>query len=720
MTREISHASCPRPTRVGPWLGLRVLTVLAAAVLWASVPGAQQPSPPPPQQPKTAPPATEPAPPQARPGEPQQPIFRTGINFVRVDVIVTDKRGEPVADLQAADFEVSEDGKPQTIETFKLVRVTGIPEGGEAPRQIRTDYDEESEASRDDVRVFVILLDDYHVRRGASLGVREPLVRFIRTQLSPLDLVGVMYPLTPVSDVRLTRNHDAVVRAIEQFMGRKYDYTPRNPFEEKYSMYPAEVVERVRNQVSLSALKSIAIHLGGLREGRKAVVLVSEGYSNYLPPQLRDPIADMPGLGNPTRSTPGVGDNNPNEERAQFFNNLDLISDLRSVYDAANRANTAIYALDPRGLAAFEFDINEGVGMRTDRNVLNASMDTLRILADETDGRAIVNRNDLEGGLRQIVRDSSTYYLIGYSSSQAPTDGKFHEIKVKVKRQGVQIRARKGYWALTAEETARATAPAGPGPDPGITEALAAVESTRRDRYIRTWIGMAPGASGRTRVTFVWEAVPPAVGRPADAARVEVVALTAAGGDGTPYFRGDVPASVNAAPGVPSSLNVLAGRTEFEAAPGRLDLRLSVRDADGRPLDSDFSDVTVPDFTAPQTRLSTLEVVRARSARELQAVKSDARAQPTAAREFRRTERLLIRFEASAAGGATPDTKVRLLNRAGKPMTDLAVERLGEAGGRFQVEVPLAGLPAGEFLVEVRAGEAEGGVRQIVGFRVTG
>jgi len=119
-------------------------------------------------------------------------------------------------------------------------------------------------------------------------------------------------------------------------------------------MYPAEVVERVRNQVSLSALKSIAIHLGGLREGRKAVVLVSEGYSNYLPPQLRDPIADMPGLGNPTRSTPGVGDNNPNEERAQFFNNLDLISDLRSVYDAANRANTAIYALDPRGLAAFE------------------------------------------------------------------------------------------------------------------------------------------------------------------------------------------------------------------------------------------------------------------------------------------------------------------------------------------------------------------------------
>ena len=93
-------------------------------------------------------------------------------------------------------------------------------------------------------------------------------------------------------------------------------------------------------------------------------------------------------------------------------------------------------------------------------------MDTLRVLAEQTDGRAIVNRNDLAAGMKQIVRDTSAYYLIGYNSSQAPTDGKFHEIKVRVKRPGVQVRARKGYWALTAEETA-ATAP----PKPGAAEA---------------------------------------------------------------------------------------------------------------------------------------------------------------------------------------------------------------------------------------------------------
>ena len=92
-------------------------------------------------------------------------------------------------------------------------------------------------------------------------------------------------------------------------------------------------------------------------------------------------------------------------------------------------------------------------------------MDTLRLLAEQTDGRAIVNRNDLAIGMKQITRDSSAYYLIGYNSSEAPTDGKFHNIRVRVKRPGVQVRARKGYWAFTA---------AGCGARAGAAEAGAA------------------------------------------------------------------------------------------------------------------------------------------------------------------------------------------------------------------------------------------------------
>ena len=169
----------------------------------------------------------------------------------------------------------------------------------------------------------------------------------------------------------------------------------------------------------------------------------------------------MPGLGQPERAAtrwPAPNDHQ-RRPRGRGRAGMDMDSDLREVYDTANRNNVAIYAVDPRGLRGFEFDINEGIGLQTDSKYLNSTMDTLRMLAENTDGRAIVNRNDLAAGMKQITRDSSAYYLLGYNSSQAPSDGKFHEIKVRVKRPGVQVRARKGYWALTQEQTARALAP---------------------------------------------------------------------------------------------------------------------------------------------------------------------------------------------------------------------------------------------------------------------
>ena len=85
------------------------------------------------------------------------------------------------------------------------------------------------------------------------------------------------------------------------------------------------------------------------------------------------------------------------------------------------------------------------------------------VMADETDGRAILNSNDLGRGLAQMMRDASAYYLLGYSSSAAPTDGRFHQIRVRVKRPGIEVRARRGYWALKPDEAATAMAPDAPG-----------------------------------------------------------------------------------------------------------------------------------------------------------------------------------------------------------------------------------------------------------------
>jgi VWFA-related protein len=169
----------------------------------------------------------------------------------------------------------------------------------------------------------------------------------------------------------------------------------------------------------MSALQALISRMGGLKEGRKALVLVSEGYSNILPPQMRDANSQLPGFGNPAAGNPLAGDNDPNEARAQWIASLDMDSDLREIYAAANRNNVALYPVDPRGLSTGEFGVDQNIGGRSSRDFLNSTIDTLRVLASETDGRAIVNRNDLTLAMKQIVRDSSAYYLVGYSSTQA-------------------------------------------------------------------------------------------------------------------------------------------------------------------------------------------------------------------------------------------------------------------------------------------------------------
>ncbi len=667
--------------------------------------------------------------PQGDQQKPQQPpTFRLPINFVRVDVIVTDRQGRAVPQLTADDFEVSENGKPQKVESFKFINIGNVTEQQlnltEPVREIRSDADEEAEAARDDVRIFAIFLDDYHVRLGSSMGVRAPLQRFLETQLGPNDLVEIMYPLSPVNSLLLTRDHDKISRAISSFVGRKYDYRPKNEIEEQYANYPAQTIELIRNAVSLSALKGLVTHLGALSEKRKSVIVVSEGYTNSLPPQLRDPIASMPGVGNPNRFNPNAGDN-PAEQTAAFFQSADMMSDLRNVYDAANRANTAIYTLDPRGLATNEFDLSQpAISQTTDRSVLDSTLDSLRILSDNTDARAIVNRNDLTAGLKQVVSDSSAYYLLGYNSTFTAPDGKFHEIKVRVKRPGVDVRARKGYWAPTEEDRAKALAPPKPAAPPAVTRALSAITEPSHGRMIRTWIGTARGDNGKTRVTFVWEPIPAPPGdttgeRPA---RVQLTASSDKGG--SPFFRGRVPdgddASAAPATGQASALRATqASKVVFDVPPGKLQLRMSVESAGAQVLDTDIRDVDVPDLTTPQVAITTPAVYSARNARDFRMIAADPNAAPTADREFSRTERLLIRFSAYGPGNSAPAVSVRLLSRGGQAMTDLPVQAASGSPQDHTIDLPLAGLASGEYVIEIKAKGEAGDAQEMIGIRIT-
>jgi len=536
-----------------------------------------------------------------------------------------------------------------------------------------------------------------------------------------MDIIGVMYPLTPFSTIGYTRNHAAVIDEIEHWDGRRFDYRARNQFEEQYAYYPAEVVERVRNQVSLSALEGLATGLGTKREGRKSIILVSEGYSNYLPPQLRDPVAAQPGMNNPNRGTL-AGERNvmeqTNEQRVMFNAQVDLLQDLKEVFTACNRANVAIYALDPRGLAAFEYDIDQGVGLQLDKAGLDQGLNTLRTLADETDGRAIVNSNDLVKGLGQMVKDASSYYLLGYTAS-SPTDGKFKQIRVKVKKPGLQVRSRRGYWALSPDDVATINAAAArPEAPADVGQALANIETPLHARTIRTWIGTSRGENGKTAVTLVWEQAPdPAGDRHEPPARVAVLA---GGKGGAAYYRGKVPeAGGDVAPGAATG-GTGGGQVTFEAPPGQLQLKLTVEGSAGQVLDSDFRDVVVPDYAKAEAQLSAPAIYRARTQRDLNLLASDPNARPTTAREFSRTERLQVRFQAYAPGGGAATPTARLLNRAGTRMADVTVKPApGRGQAAFEADVPLASLPAGDFLLEVALPGDPAPTRQLIAFRVT-
>ena len=659
-------------------------------------------------------PAQQASPPPAAPPAPadQTPVFRSDINFVRVDVIVSDRQGNPVGDLKAEDFEVTEDGKPQSIQTFKLVNVsedTGV--GNDPPREVRNPIEEQTEAARDDVRLFAIFLDDYHVRLENSMRAREPIARFVEEQLNAKDMAGVMYPLWSINDVMLTRNRKALAAAIRGFTGRKYDYTPRNEFEERYVHYVSTIeAERIRNQVTLTALKGLIVRLGGLREGRKAIILISEGFTNSLPAQVNDQVATCNGgaCGDQARPRPdGIG--NPALQQRidsqEFFLQTDLLSDLRMVYELANRYNTTIYAVDPRGLAPFEFDLSSAgqaaVSLTKNTQMLDNTMDTLRILADETDGRAIVNTNDLDKGMKQIVRDSSAYYLLGYTSA-VTTDGKFHKINVRVKRPGVQVRARQGYLALNAVEAERSLGPKKAGPPAAITEALGtlAASSQQRRNLIRSWVGMAPGRDGKTRVSFVWSPTPPAPGVRREAA--VNVSLMAGGADSVLHYRGK---------------DLAPGRIEFEVPPGPIDLEIAVQDASAEVLDRETRKIVVPSLGLGLT-LSTPEVFRGRTLPEWQSIASDPKAVPVTEREFRRTDRLLIRIGAQSSNKNTPVLAARMLNREGGEMSVLPVTP-APFGGLSQIDVPLAAMPTGEFVIEVTAKDGTDQTSALVAIRVT-
>jgi hypothetical protein len=437
-----------------------------------------------------------------------------------------------------------------------------------------------------------------------------------------------------------------------------------NADEARFAHLPPAQQDQIRNDTTMRTLQSACSLLASLRDGRKTILFVSEGM--YAPPS----------------GGPG-----------QSFRSVDLLLQMRPFLQVANRGNTAIYPLDPRGLASSEFP--SGAGSDAGRSILTESIEGLRVIAAETGGRALIGRNVFLPDLQKLIEEVSAYYLLGYTSTFAHRDGKFHEIQVKVNRKDVDVRARKGYWAYTEDEMRKASEPPKPGLPADVTEALATLTrnvepASRQD--VLLWLGSARGEAERAQVTLVWEAPPGILSSGTD--RIDQISIVATAGSETVLTA--------AVPRDPAALRP-SGKISFPAPAGAIRVRVTPQNARGQKLDTIELSDSVPDYSSPNVTLTAPHLFRARTAFDISTIRKAASPVPSVSRLFSRTERLLVRVDAYGPGTVPPAVKMRLLSREGKSLMDLPAPTL-LSGNQFEAEINLAVCnPPGDYILEFTA-----------------
>lgn len=648
----------------------------------------------------------------------EQPRFRGGAHLVRVDAYVT-ADGRPVTDLTAEDFEVFEDGVLQQVESFELVQPR--PPGPVSERREPNTVAESREMAREaSARVFVIFMDIWHVQIAGSYRAGTPIATLLARVIGQDDLVGVMTPDMTGREVTLARRPETIDSIFRDhwYWGERGRFDSSDSRDDDLRLcYPdsggtqgiADALIRRRQAArTLRALEDLVMHLEGIREERKFVLLLSEGWVPEGPDQQLARPLDTDGDGRGDMSPlPRVGtdprgrldaDADPNRrtfsacerERAMLAFS-DQEREFLQLLQRANRANVSFYPIDARGLVAFDEPIGPArpPAPSVDAARLRERRSTLRTLAEITDGFAIVDVNDVGRAVARIVLDTGSYYLLGYYSTNTRLDGRFRTLTVRVKRPGLEVRARPGYLAPSEAELA----------------------SQRVEALVN---GAAPG----------YTTIPPVVSRALDAlapslVRAPLRVQAAAGASGI-WVAGEIDAEVvgdawgqggrvrvqfdhesGAAPPARTELVLDAVQHAFVAAspsdqplaPGRYVVRLELLDSRGAPITSTSTDAVVP---APTALLGTSGLVYRRgpwTGREYV---------PTVDARFRRTER--IRLEVPRGAGSGQAT-ARLLGRDGRPLAvALTVgERVDASSGQRMIvaEAVLAPLAQGDYVLEV-------------------
>lgn len=375
-------------------------------------------------------------------GSQQDDAVRLKAELVQIDVVVTDKKNRPVVGLKKEDFILLEDGKPQDISFFSLQRASGT---NATEARLAEGAKRDSVLAPEPGRFIFVILDQYNISPGNYAILRESLVRFISNDVGPQDQVAIIGTSGNLAVFQqVTKNRRALELAINAFLGAGADLKATLAVDQAFNSAQRDLGIRASDgggayqgyviKKTLSALRDIAAGVSNL-PGRKIAIFISEN----LPFQFT--------------TSAGIDDN--------------IMYDLTQVISKARRGGITFYTADPRGLAVtipggtaseavggsalVSTNPIEDPGASADR--LLASRWGMRELAAATGGFSILDTNNMRAGLQQIMAENEAYYLLAYYPQNASPDGKFHNIKVRVKDQPeLVVRNRKGYTAVKEKE----------------------------------------------------------------------------------------------------------------------------------------------------------------------------------------------------------------------------------------------------------------------------
>jgi VWFA-related protein len=392
----------------------------------------------------------------------EKPTFKVQVDLITNDVIVRDSRGQFVPDLKKDEFEIYEDGIKQDIVSMMVFtggRVTNLLTAPPPPPPEGIILPPTKVVNDTSGRIFLFFVDDLHLQFHNTGRIRDLFKRIGKTLLHDGDMFGIVSSGPSSIAVDMTYDRKRLDEAINKIAGN--ELKPTDIINGSSGAEgPSEV--RYRAHVAFSTVADILQELEKVHNRRKAVVYVSDGY-DFNPFQdarlgLMDPNSPfaqnemMRSQNQAARQQNSDGTSNSNQtdpltqqqKQNETFADADLARELGDLTRAANRANTTFYTIDPRGLVGGS-DIDEQVDPTQWSDYLRKSQDSLRVIAEETGGYAVVNQNDFDKALKRIDNETSDYYVLGYVSKNSDLTRRRRQIEVRVTRKDLNVNYRKEY-----------------------------------------------------------------------------------------------------------------------------------------------------------------------------------------------------------------------------------------------------------------------------------